>query len=155
MKWLDTESLKAWYSRLPDDIASSMETPENDIDIDLNEISDEFAKIQTGAELVSFVEKKSQMFVNIGRPRRIRFLAWLSSSTYSDKIQALQILTGDEDVGGSNGDIGKVVPYFKEDIRALVESLGPRVAKKIINSHNLNMAKDAGLNAMNELKMGA
>lgn len=153
MSWLAKESIDKWFSLLPDDVVSCMNKDDlTPTDVD-NDIVRELEGFSSGQEIVEYVISKAEIFADFGRPKRLRFLAWLASRDYPDMVNALQLLTDGENSDGGSGGIDKVAPLFLEDIRALVAALGPRAAQSIVDAATLNIVKGAGFEVANEMDM--
>lgn len=153
MAWMSQESVKAWYDLLPEDMASCMEEPKA-IDTAAEALTSEIEVLSSGADVLDFVEKKATLIMQLDRPRRLRFLAWIAGSDYPDWRKVIQALTKvDETAGGDAGGVGKVAPFFKSDIIALAASLGPRVANSIVDGATLNAIRGAGLEVSSELEL--
>lgn len=155
MAFLAKESVEAWYRLLPEDVASAMEPP-GEREAEASEaVLSGIAAVATGRQAVALVEEKADSFVAMGRARRIRFLAWLAARDYPDVVEALDAITGDgtSESGAGGGGAGKVAPYFREDVRALVEALGPRAARGFAIRANLAAVAGAGFEVAGELEM--
>jgi len=155
MQALARDSMEAWFGLLPDDVASCMEKPGQDGQAEADAIAAGLLSVGSGSDLVTYVAGNQDSFIAIGRARRIRILAWLAAGQYPDKVAALQALSGEEGAGegGSAAGTDKVAPYFKEDIRALVEALGPRAARGIVDAATLAAVAGAGYEVAGELDM--
>ena len=155
MQALAKDSMEAWFGLLPDDVASCMEKPGPEGQAEADAIAAALPGLGNGAELVGYVSSNPQPFIEIGRARRIRILAWLAAGDYPDKAAALQALAGEDGSGegGSAAGTEKVAPYFKEDIRAFVEALGPRAARGIVDAATLAAVTGAGFEVAGELEM--
>lgn len=153
MSWLAKESMDKWFSLLPDDVTSCMDKGDlTPTEFD-NDIVRELESFSSGQELVEYVISKADIFADFGRPKRIRFLAWLASRDYPDIVNALHLLTDGENSDSSSGGIDKVAPLFLEDARALIAALGPRAARSIVDATTLNIVKGAGFEVASELEM--
>lgn len=156
MASLGKESMEAWYGLLPADVASCMDRPGNDGQAEADAIAAAMPAIKDGSALLQYVSGNVESFIAIGRARRIRILAWLAAGDYPDKMKALKSLSDTDTSGGADGGAGgaqKVAPYFKEDIRAFVESLGPRAARGIVDAATLAAVTGAGYEVAGELEM--
>lgn len=156
MASLGRESMEAWYGKLPDDIASCMEKPGAEGQVEADAITSALPSLGGGTAVLEYVSGNDESFVTIGRARRIRFLAWLAARDYPDKVKAIQALTDAESSsgeGGSGGGVQKVAPFFKEDIRALVQALGARAARRIVDADTLAAVTGAGYEVAGELEM--
>jgi len=158
MTKLDKDSMSVWYGLLPADVASCIEISElGEGESEATAIVGAIKGFKNGEDVVGFVAQNPERFLTIGRARRLRFLAWLMAGNYPDKGMALQALANpdDEEQGseGAAGGVGKVAPYFKEDILALVEALGPRAARRIVDVGTLAAVTGAAYEVAGELEM--
>lgn len=155
MSWLTKTSMEQWFALLPEDVASCMAQE----DIKHSDQDEDFSKrieeLKSGQEILSFILSNADAIAEFGRPKRIRFLAWIASRDYPDVVQALQAITDDERAGSGGAADGseKVAPLFLSDIRALVEALGPRVAASIVDASTLTAIRHAGFEVANEFEM--
>lgn len=153
MNWLSKEELDSWFNLLPMDVASSMEKPRDEEQEAVDKIADKIKSITDGNSAVKVVKENPEVFIDMGRPRRIRFLAWISAKDYPDRDKVFtELFSGEADESGSGGN-DKAGPYFKEDVRALVEALGPRAARLIVDAETVDMVKTASFEATNELEV--
>lgn len=153
MSWLNKESMEKWFELLPDDVASCMNKQDLKPTDQDNEIVRELESFKNGQEILSYVLSNANTFSDFGRPKRIRFLAWMSARDYPDIVQAIQLLTEEGSTEGSANGSDKVAPLFMADIRALVEALGPRVAHSIVDASTLGIVKGAGFEVTSEFEM--
>lgn len=139
---LKKESMEAWWKLLPSDFKKqvSLEDPGNEGR--LVAISERLAKCSY-EEVVEILETDADLFIEMGRARRIRFLAWMASRTYPDSGALFRSLTSESEDEGDQEGARKIAPYFKEDIMAIVQAIGPRAAKMIMNQDNLNQVVQA------------
>lgn len=153
MSWLNKESMEKWFDLLPDDVASCMSKQDlKPTDRD-NDIVRELEALKNGREILEYVLSKADIFADFGRPKRIRFLAWFAARDYPDVVRAIQLMTDEENAGGAADGSEKVAPLFMADIRALVESLGPRVAHSIVDASTLGIIRGAGFEVASEFEM--
>lgn len=153
MSWLNKESMEKWFDLLPDDVASCMSKQDLKPTDQDNEIVRELENFKNGQEILNYVLSNANTFADFGRPKRIRFLAWMSARDYPDIVQAIQLLTEEGSTEGSANGSDKVAPLFMADIRALVEALGPRVAHSIVDASTLGIVKGAGFEVTSEFEM--
>lgn len=139
---LKKDSMEAWWRLLPSDFKKQVSLDSAGDEARLTEISERLAKCSY-EEVVEILETDADLFIEMGRARRIRFLAWMASRTYPDSGALFRTLTSESEDGGDQEGAGKVAPYFKEDIVAIVQAIGPRAAKMIINQDNLNQVVQA------------
>lgn len=151
--------MDAWFGLLPADVASCMDAAEiAGGEAEAARIDAALPALGSGAEVLAYVADNQDSFLSIGRPGRLRFLAWLVAGGYPDRETAMLALSGsdaggDDGSGGSAGGVGKVAPYFKEDIRALVEAIGPRAARRIVDGGTLAAVTGAAYEVAGELEM--
>lgn len=153
MSWLNKESMEKWFDLLPEDVASCMSKQDLKPTDQDNEIVRDLENLKNGQEILNYVLSKTSTFADFGRPKRIRFLAWMSARDYPDIVQAIQLLTEEGSTGGSADGTEKIAPLFMADIRALVEALGPRVAHSIVDASTLGIVKGAGFEVASEFEM--
>lgn len=153
MVGLGKDSMEAWFGLLPEDVASCMERPGEEGQAEAEKVEAALRSITNSSALVEFISGNEDAFISMGRARRIRFLAWLAAGDYPDKVKAIMHLSDTESTGDGAGGAGKIAPYFKEDIRALVEALGPRKSRAIVDAATLAVITGAGLDVAGELEM--
>lgn len=155
MAKLDKDSMSAWFGLLPPDVASCMEISElSQGESEARSIAMALPGFKNGGELLGYVSEFPDSFKSIGRARRLRLLAWLVAGKYPDKAKAMQALAEtDEGSEGSGGGVGKIAPYFKADIRALVEAVAPRAARRIVDGATLAAVTGAAYEVAGELEM--
>jgi len=153
MDWLKKETLAAWHGLLPQDVASFMEKPSDEGQDAADRIATGIGTLKDGKAVINFVKENGDSFIEMGRTRRVRFLAWLAARDYPDKKEVLSAISDGEGGGKGAGEAGVAAPYFLEDIRALVEALGPRAARLIVDAETLAAVKGAGYEVTSELEM--
>jgi len=149
---LRKETIDAWFGRLPADVRSAMPDGTAGEDPAGLAATEGLKGLSTPEDILTYVAGNQDLFLGMGRARRVRFLAWLTKRTYPEKIGVLEVLTdGGED--GGQGVMGKVAPVFLEDIRAIVEALGPRAARGIVDADTIAAVAGAGYELASEMDM--
>lgn len=133
---LSLNAMAAWLDRLPDDIRSAVGDVAAGDDDRLAELSAVLSAAPAD-RLSVIVSERADDFMAMGRARRLRFLAWVARRTYPESGLLFRALAEDDDEGGQSGGRSKIAPYFLEDVKALVNVLGPRVAMQVVNGDNL------------------
>jgi len=149
---LRKDTMEAWFERLPDDVRSALPDGTAGAEAAGLAVTEGLKGLKTPEEILSYVAVNQDSFMDMGRARRVRFLAWLAKRTYPEKIGVLDVLT-DEGGDGGQGVMGKVAPVFLEDIRAIVEALGPRAARGIVDADTIAAVAGAGYELASELEM--
>lgn len=145
MSQMDIESLKAWAALLPTDFASAVGTPDPSSSAHLSFVGQRLQTLSTSEQVLKFVEAHPDAFIGMGRPGRIRFLAWFQGKGHEDSPVVIDRITeGDGDAGSG---AGKVAPYFKQDLEAIATVLGKRMAREMVDSYTLEVIAGASLEA--------
>jgi len=153
MSWLNKESMEKWFDLLPKDVASCMNRQDLHPREEDKKIVRDLETLKSGQEILGYVLSNADVFAEFGRPKRMRFLAWFAARDYPDVIRAIQLLTGEDSAGGAVSGTEKVAPLFMSDIRALVEALGPRAAKIMVDGSTLGIVRGAGFEVASEFEM--
>lgn len=153
MNWLDKESLEKWFNLLPEDVASCMDVSDVKPQENASQLTKDLAELKSGQEILSYVISNADDFASFGRLKRIRFLAWLAARDYPDTIRAIQIITGEDGDEGVVSGTEKIAPLFMSDLKALVESLGPRAANLMVDGSTLGIVRGAGFEVADEFEM--
>lgn len=148
---LRKDSIEAWFGCLPDDVRSALpDGTDGDVEAAMA-VTEGLKGLSSPEDILSFVAFNQDSFLSMGRARRVRFLAWLAKRTYPEKIGVIDVLTDEN--GDGQGVMGKVAPVFLEDIRAIVEALGPRAAKGIVDADTIAVIAGAGYELKSEMDM--
>lgn len=157
MQWFSKEALEAWRSALPDDVLTCVDA----IDESGQESADFIVKLlpelKTSDDFSGLVSAHREKFIKMGRPRRIRFLAWCSAQFYRNKDERLKLIskiteTGSGEAESSSGT-QSVGILFLEDIKAFAEAMGPRAAALIVDENTLSTVAGVGLEMASDLKL--
>lgn len=148
---LSAAATNAWLDKLPEPFRSDtpQATPEAD-----GSIAAIVASIDPSdpGKVLEVVAAHDDEFVQMGRARRLRFLAWLVNQPYPNRRMLSARLTGDGDVesddgGGHQGGVneGKSAPLFLADVKAIINSLGENFTKGLIGNIRLKQIQQASL----------
>lgn len=157
MQWLSKEALEAWRATLPDDVLTCVET----IDDSGQDAADFIAKflpdLKEVDDFIGMISANREKFMEMGRARRIRFLAWCTAKFHSDKDERLRLIskiteTGSSEEGSSSGS-QNVGVLFLEDIKAFAEAMGPRAAALIVDENTLSTVAGVGLELASDMEM--
>lgn len=152
---LDKDSISKWTSLLPDDLKDAIASEPDGDEVAAERVSlglkgmDELSGDARVERILDFVLAEQDAFVDMGRARRVRFLAWISRQPHSmpPKPMTLLLESGSEDDGDDEtgrGRMEKVAPVFMQDLKAIMAALGPRVARGIVDSETLAVVTAAG-----------
>jgi len=147
------DSIQAWLERLPEDVRSAIPDGAAGDEDAAKAVTEGIKGLATPEQVLEFVDGNGDSFVAMGRARRVRFLAWFASRTYPSRTESFVALTDGEAGDGGQGGRGKVAPFFLEDVRALVEALGPRAARGIVDAAAIEAVAGAGYEVQSELEM--
>lgn len=157
MRWFTKEGLVAWRSKIPDDILICVD----DITDEGQDAADFIAKLlpnaQTPDDYLEIVKNNQDKFIEMGRARRLRFLAWCNARLYRDKAERIKLNIAftqlDKTEDGSGTGTGSAGPYFLEDIKAFAEAIAPRAAALIVDEDTLKTISGVGIELENNRKM--
>lgn len=157
MSWFTKEALVAWRNNIPDDIVVCIDDITDEGQAAADFIAKLLPNIKTSDDYVSVVRDNQEKFIEMGRARRLRFLAWCNARLYREKenrikvnIALTEVGSGDEEGSAGNGGAG---PYFLEDIKAFAEAIGPRAAAIIVDENTLKTIAGVGMQMENDRKM--
>lgn len=157
MQFLSKENLLQWKEKLPDDVLRCLDEITDEGQQAADELSASFASLQTTDDFFDFINSNQEKFIEIGRTRRLRFLAWCTARFYSDKIGREKLISaiteGGSDDGEGQAGRGKVAPYFLQDIKAFAEAIGPRAAGFIVDENTLSTIAGVGFEIASDLDM--
>lgn len=158
MQFLSKENLVQWKEKLPDDVLTCLDEIKDEGQAAADELSASFGKLTTPDDFLEFVTANQDKFIEIGRTRRIRFLAWCTARLYSDKIGREKLFSaltesGSDDSDGEGGGRKKIAPVFLADIQAFAEAIGPRAAALIVDENTLSTIAGVGFEIASDLEM--
>lgn len=138
---LSEGSIAAWKSRLPSDVVSALS--------DSAETASEGSGALTAAlaespawQVPEVVRQHPEDVRAFGRARRIRLMAWVARQTFPDCGAVFRRLTEDEEGGSGAGAVGLL---FLEDIQALAEAMGPRIARRMTSEAAMDAVVQAAV----------
>ncbi len=156
MRWFTKEGLLAWRQQIPDDIVVCIE----EITDEGQEAADFIAKmlpaIEKPDDFLNLVKDNQEKFIEMGRARRLRFLAWCTARLYRETIEREKLIvaiTNLEKEGDGESSSGNAGPYFLEDIKAFAEAIGPRAAALIVDENTLKTISGVGFEIANEIEL--
>lgn len=132
---LSTSHVRGWWGMLPGDLKSAFgdEVP-GEHDEALRELSGQMGAASTrGYPDILF--RHADLVAGMGRPRRVRLIAWIVQMCWPESDKVLSVLTdvregeGGESSGG--GGRAKVAPLFLSDLEALVGPVINRSARAV------------------------
>lgn len=141
---LTPEAVTEWLGKLPKDLRAAVgdtPPPRNPEVAALCSAVAEAPKTQ----LPELIESNSGVLKEIGRPSRVRLLAWLSNQVHEFEPEIFQSVVSDTDEGGGSRETGVL---FLEDIRALAEiALSQRAAARLASINTLGVVRSVSLEA--------
>lgn len=157
MQWFTKESLLAWRASLPDDVLECVEPIDDQGQAAADFIAKLLGELETPDDYVALVREHNEKFKEMGRPRRIRFLAWCTAKFYRDKEERKRLIakmtesvSGEDEGGSSTGDVGILL---LEDIKAFAKAIGPRAANLIVDENTLSTVAGVGMELASDLEM--
>jgi hypothetical protein len=164
MQWFTKEALEAWRATLPDDVLTCVDS----IDDSGQDAADFISKLlpdlvlperKAADEFSTLILTHREKFMEMGRPRRIRFLAWCTAQFYrdKDKDERLRLIskiteTGSDEAESGSGTQGVGI-LFLEDIKAFAAALGPRAAALIVDENTLSTVAGVGLEMASDMEL--
>jgi hypothetical protein len=152
MPELSGDKIRSWHERLPSDIRSVIPEDFGTNDEACNDVGFTLESIALSV-LPDFIHENSEVFAVMGRARRIRVLAWMANRAGANGSLLLNEIINEEGDGSGDFGTGKVAPLFREDLRALAEALGPRMARLQVSGGTLTAVLQAGYVAEAEAQM--
>jgi len=158
MQFLSKEALEAWRAILPDDVLTCIE----EIDDSGQEAADYISKflpdVKESDEFFTLVATHREKFIEMGRVRRIRFLAWCSAQLYRNKEERQKVISKITEIGSGEEESGSgaqgVGILFLEDIKAFAAAMGPRAAALIVDENTLSTVAGVGFEMASDLELG-
>jgi len=143
---ISADTMKAWRALLPDDLKSVIP---DDGGGDERRVADlcEALRGAPAAEWPGLVVQHAEAVREMGRARRIKFLAWVSNQTHRMNPRVFADIVSEDDQAGGRSQTGVL---FVEDIRALNEALARRVARRMGDKNTFEMIREASREIENE-----
>ncbi|TLX16901.1 hypothetical protein [Rhizobium sp. MHM7A] len=157
MQLLSKEALEAWRATLPDDVLTCIETIDDSGQEAADFISKFLPDLKNSDDFSGLVSANREKFMEMGRARRIRFLAWCAAKFHSDKDERLRLIskiteTGSSEEGSGSGN-QSVGILFLEDIKAFAAAMGPRAAALIVDENTLSTVAGVGLEMASDMEL--
>lgn len=157
MQWFSKEGLQAWREKMPDDVLECIAPIDDEGQAAADFIAQFLGGLNSPEDFLKVIEDHQQKFIDMGRSRRIRFLAWCSAKFYSHKETRLRLINAITETGsgdeGDDTDSQAVGIMFLEDIKAFAEAIGPRAALLIVDENTLSTVAGVGLDVASDLEM--
>lgn len=123
---LQKDTLKAWLTKLPEDVRTAItdELPAEDDGIGV------FVAAMNGAEIADYaevIELHADAVTALGRPGRIRLLSHIVAKVYPFQVRVFHELLNAEQDDEEGGGRSATQILFLEDIKAFNEAIAARV----------------------------
>ncbi len=139
--------VREWWSLLPRDLKSAFgdEVPLGRED-EYRGFSDQM-RAATKRSYAEVIWKHADLVASMGRPRRVRLLAWVVQRSFPEADRVVSLLTdvreGDGEASGGDGR-GKVAPLFLSDLESLAGRVIDRGARAVADRGTVR-AVESGL----------
>jgi hypothetical protein len=157
MQLLSKEALEAWRATLPDDVLTCIDAIDDSGQDAADFISKFLPDLKNLDDFSGLVSANREKFMEMGRARRIRFLAWCTAKFHSDKDERLRLISKITETGSSEEEGGSgaqnVGILFLEDIKAFAAAMGPRAAALIVDENTLSTVAGVGLEMASDMEM--
>lgn len=152
---LSDASIAAWKAKLPDDLRSALAAEGEDPPCGAGALAAALAEASPW-QVPEVVRRHPAEARAFGRARRVRLMARMAGQARPDPASVLRRLTGEDlsgeagagsgaGSGGGAGNGGDVGLLFLEDIRALAEALGPRLARRMASGPTVEAVVQAAV----------
>ena len=132
--------LKPWLDLLPTDYRRALESPEGETASSLPKALISELKESTPEAVAKIILRYTDDLRAVGRPGRIRLLAWVADLTYPDWAVMQAICSIDEEDTAGGAGTKSVGVLFLEDIQALNEVIAQRKAAMVLIAQNTDVA---------------
>lgn len=137
---LSASHIRGWWGMLPRDFKAAFgEDVPTGQDDSLRDLAQQMVASSTRG-YPDVLWRNADLVAAMGRPRRIRMIAWIVGMCWPESEKVLSVLTaaGTGDAGdageagsGSTGGRGKIAPLFRSDLEALAGPIINRGARAV------------------------
>ena len=149
---LSERSLSAWLAKLPEDLRLAISSDGEVASIGSGDLLASLNSV-TPLEVPALVRLHSADTRSFGRARRIRLMAWMAKEA-GEPAPVFARLTEDEtgDAEGSTGGHADIGILFLEDIKALANALGPRIARRMASNATMAAVIQSAFNLESDVE---
>lgn len=139
---LSERSIAAWMRNLPADVLSAVRVEGEEASEGSGGLVAALADAAPW-QVPDVVRQHAQDARAFGRARRLRLMAWVAKQTYPDSGGIFRRLTGEDQDEGAVGGEADVGVLFLEDIKAYVEAIAPRLARRMASEATMESVVQA------------